>query len=180
MGRRFGPLTPAVVLLAWLVGTAQARGHHLAAQAFLLPGRHEIQVEGWFDDGKIPHGARVQVYRANDELLTEGRMDDRGIFVFPSPGPEPLRVVVSAGVGHRKELDLSLAELSPPPPQAAEPGAPPSRSSSAEPVPLADRGTPGWVKDVVVGVSFVLAAAAFLLSVRNSRQLRGLVAKKTR
>jgi hypothetical protein len=37
-----------------------------------------------------------------------------------------------------------------------------------------DRSSRVTAKDVLVGISFLLAAAAFVLSVRNARQLKAL------
>jgi len=48
-----------------------------------------------------------------------------------------------------------------------------SQDSSAA-VPLAERDTRAPLKDVVIGVGFLLALAAFLLSIRNAQKLRAL------
>jgi hypothetical protein len=63
--------------------------------------------------------------------------------------------VISAGAGHRKELEIAAVNLEP----------------SAEPPPI-DRSARVSVKDVLVGVGFLLALAAFVLSLWNARQLR--------
>ena len=63
-----------------------------------------MQVESWFDiGGASPKGARVQVFHSEGEPLTQGRLDANGIFIFSVTKAEPLRVVVSAGDGHRAE-----------------------------------------------------------------------------
>jgi hypothetical protein len=54
------------------------------------------------------------------------------------------------------------------------PTTPSSPDIPASPVPLANRNSEGLRKDVVVGIGFLLALAAFVLSVRNSRALRSL------
>jgi hypothetical protein len=152
----------------------------------------------------------VQVYHANDQLLTEGLLKD-GVFVFAFTEVESLKVVVSAGDGHRAEVKIPAANLaryavcsvvaglppeptsllrvpvllpvsargapeetpvatvkSKPPPEAA------GNNSFSSEGPLADRQTPFPIKDVLIGVGFLLAAAAFLLSVRNAGELRRL------
>jgi nickel transport protein len=164
---------PPLVILAV---AGHARAHRLEAECRVLPGQR-VRVESWFDlTGDSPAGARVQVFRADGQLLTEGRLDREGLFVFSYPKAERLRVVVSAGAGHRKELEISETDLARPVATTeadrlapSEPAAPPPAS-----IPRADRSTQVTVKDVLVGVGFLLAVAAFVLSVRNARQLRDL------
>jgi cobalt/nickel transport system permease protein len=180
-----GPITvrpPALLLavLGTLLTAGPARAHRLEAEAKVLPGG-QVRVESWFDlTGESPKGAKVQVLRPDGTTLTKGELDDQGMFVFRYDRPEALRVVVSAGAGHRKELVIPRAELEraatgskgagdgqPVHPAAAGP-------PGATPVSSADRSSRVTVKDVLVGVGFVLAAAAFLLSLRNARRLREL------
>ncbi|MBV9123760.1 MAG: hypothetical protein JO112_10420, partial [Planctomycetes bacterium] len=172
----FGPLTPPALPLALvlvLLGAGTARAHRLNAQAFVLPDQ-KVQIESWFSNNDVPHGAQVQVFRPDGQLLTEGTLNDQGIFVFSYERPEALRVVVSAGAGHRKELVIPEADLV----RTAAAQAPASSSTGqadspeVHPVPLADRSSGISIKDVLVGVGFLLALAAFVLSLRNARQLR--------
>ncbi|HJT78567.1 MAG TPA: hypothetical protein VJ739_15285, partial [Gemmataceae bacterium] len=98
-------------------------------------------------------------------------------FVFTYGEPEALKVVVDA-VGHRKELDIAereLAQSEAPATAAKSRGAPASTApGSVDPKPFADRSPRVSVKDVLIGVGFLLAVAAFVLSLRNARQLREL------
>jgi hypothetical protein len=160
----------AGALLAW---TPTVHAHRLEADYHVLPDQH-VQIESWFDlTGESPRGAKVQVLRASGTLLTEGVLDGKGLFVFPYREAENLKVIVSAGGGHRKELDIPAVELrprattAPPETTGVNPVAP-------APQPLADRSTRITVQDVLTGVGFVLAVAAFVLSLRNARQLRDL------
>jgi nickel transport protein len=152
-----------------LAGAGTAQAHRLDAQVFLLPDR-KVQVESWYSTGEAARGAVVQVLRADRSLLLEGKLDDRGIFVFEVPAPETLTIVVSAGMGHRKELTIageSFARMPSSDPQSSGPAA-----SGPEPVPLADRSSAFPAKDVLLGIAFVLATAAFVMSLRNQRRLR--------
>jgi hypothetical protein len=170
--------------LTWLVGLAlsvllvaadDARAHRLEADYRVLPGRR-VQVESWFDlTGESPKGAAVRVYRPAGQLLTEGQLSDKGVFVFSYSQPERLKVVVSAGAGHRKEIEIPEAELA----RGATDSQAPASSARAkpldtEPAPLVDRSTRLALKDVLMGVGFLLALAAFALSVRNARKLEEL------
>jgi nickel transport protein len=170
MRRRYGALI--LLALAGLLPAAGAYAHRLEAEYRVLPD-HKVQVESWFDlGGDSPRGARVQVLRADGSLLTEGKLDSQGVYVFSYGDAEPLKVVVSAGAGHRKELEIPAKDLAPD--GTAAPAAPGSAPPPASPGPRADRSARVSVKDVLIGVGFLLAVAAFALSLRNARQLREL------
>src|SRR5262249_47731665 len=121
-----------------------------------------IQVESWFTGGEAAKGAKVQVFGAQEQLLTEGQLDGQGIFLFSYGEIPPHTVVISAGAGHRRVLSIAAEAL--------------ERTTEAPlaPVPLAERDSGSTVKDVLVGVGFLLALAAFVLSLRNARKLRAL------
>jgi nickel transport protein len=170
---RSNPLTHSILLSALLsaLGAAgEAQAHRLNAQAFLLPNR-KVQIESWFSSGDAAKGAKVEVFRPDGQLLTQGLLDDQGVFVFSYEAPQAFKVVISAGPEHRKELAISPADLAP----ALEPAADavaPIKEISRGPVPLAERSSGVSVKDVILGITFLLALAAFWLSLRNTRKLR--------
>jgi hypothetical protein len=95
-------------LLLLLAGEAQA--HRLEAQVFVRPFGF-IQVESWYETGDIPKAAKVEVFGPNDELLTTGRLDDKGTFLFPYEESGPLRIVVNAGAGHLATEHVKTDEL---------------------------------------------------------------------
>jgi hypothetical protein len=160
----------ALLTFLLLAAPAAARAHRLEAECRVLPGKM-VRVESWYDGtGDAPAGARVKVYRAaGNQLLAEGQLDDRGAFTFPFDRAEPLSVVVSHQ-GHRKTVKVPASDLDPTLPK--EEGRPVDPQAAAP--PRADREPRTTAKDVVLGVTFLLAAAAFWLSVRNARRLRGL------
>ena len=169
---RSASLTLLLGLLATLVLAGKSEAHRLEADYRVLPGG-KVQVESWFDlTGESPKGARVRVMHADGRLLTEGRLDENGIFIFSFTHPESLKVMVSI-TEHRKELMIPASELS----RGLE-----TQSSAASdvgdfssaPVPLADRSPRVQLKDVLAGIGFLLAAAAFILSLRNARKVREL------
>ena len=87
----------------------------------------------------------------------------------------------SAGAGHRKELEIPEAALSHEP---AESHLQASTSAEGEfpdvdPTPLADRSPRVSLKDVLIGVGFLLALAAFVLSLKNARHLTKLKETKS-
>jgi nickel transport protein len=159
--------------LAVLFTVGDAHAHRLDAQIFARPNR-EIQVESWFSSGDAAKGARAQVFDAHDQLIAEGQLNEQGIFVFSYGDTDPWRIVISAGGGHRKELTISPTDLARAAAANATPNDPQTHSIRDSPavVPLAERDTRAPLKDVLIGVSFLLALAAFLLSIRNAQKLR--------
>jgi hypothetical protein len=152
-------------LIPFLSVASPVQAHRLEAEARAKTVR-KIQVESWFETGETPRNAKVEVFAADDQLLTEGRLSEEGTFAFFADGG-PLRVVVSAGDGHVKTLQIPAANL--------EGGA--GGTDTTGPLPSADRAPQPWLKEAVAGVALLLGAAAFVLSVRNARQLQQVKAK---
>jgi ABC-type Co2+ transport system permease subunit len=146
-----------------LVAPSSAYAHRLKS-AFTVTGPNTVQVESWFDTGGSPKSADVQVLRPGGQLLVEGKADANGIFVFRFEETETLKVIVSAGDGHRGELEIPASALQ------ASPTTTPGESPPAHPQPLVDRESPIPFKDMLLGVTFILALAAFVLAVRNARR----------
>jgi nickel transport protein len=136
---------------------------HRLNTGYKVTGPSTVQVESWFDTGGSPKSATVEVLRADGRPLIEGKMDANGVFVFRFEEAETLKVVVSAGDGHRSEIEIpATALMSTPISEAAE-------SRPINPQPLVDRESAIPFKDVLLGVTFVLALAAFVLALRNAR-----------
>jgi cobalt/nickel transport system permease protein len=165
------PVALVLAALGLFGAPGRASAHRLEAEYKVLPDRR-VRVESWFDlTNDVPKAAAVRVYRADGTLLTEGNTDADGAYTFSCDRPEPLRVVVNAGAGHQKELMIPEKALSGAPKDTngipkADPG--PEREGSRP-----DR-TDQHLKDAVTGVGFVLALAAFLMSLWNARRLREL------
>lgn len=167
-----GVQPPALLLaiLTFLLTANPARAHRPRAESVVLADR-QVQIDGWFDPGGDPmKGAKVQVFRPDQRLLVEGRLDDKGTFVFRFTEPEPLEVVVSAGAGHRASFVIPREKLE----QKTE--GVPAPPGEADARPTRDRRIP-WqeqLKDALIGIGFLLALAAFLLSWRNGRKLKSI------
>jgi hypothetical protein len=147
---------PSFVILG--ARPAAAWAHRLEAEA-QTKKIQKVKIESWFDLGGVPAGARIQVFRkSDDQLLLEQVLDENGRFTFYADW-EPLRVVISAGDGHQKEIDIQ--------PEA----------DVTSPLPAADRSARVGIKDILVGIGFLLALSAFILSVRNNRKLANLSPK---
>ena len=158
MRRRCGPLTLALVCLVPTV----AQAHKLEGEFKVLPAQRQVRLETWFDlTGDAPKDARVKVLRADGSVLTEGKTDTDGKFTFRYEQPEPLRVVVTADDGHRCELRITEKAFGLESPESQVDSRPPHTPSVT-------------LRDVMSGVALLLAAAAFVMSWRNARQLRAL------
>ena len=156
----------AVVGVLVCCGNAQA--HRLRAECHVLPG-NRVQVESWYDGTRaVPEGADVYVYRYNGDLLTQGKLDAHGMYVFSFSQAERLQVVVSAGDGHAAKLWLTEQDL-----RAGQQTAQ-GRDAGDAPLPSSVREAEFPFKDLLYGVGFLLAAAAFVLSWRNARRLQAL------
>lgn len=70
-----------------------------------------VYTESYFNDGRKCKNSTISVYDASGEQLREGTTDDEGIFVFPVPKREKLKIVLNASMGHRAEYVLSRGEL---------------------------------------------------------------------
>ncbi len=100
-----------------------------------------VHTQSKFSGGRRVKNAPVEVYDARGKKLLEGRTDDRGEFVFKSPGKGPLRIVLIAAMGHKAHWTLSAEELagsaqpsaSPAPAQIPRPAAKTSPAASAAP-----------------------------------------------
>jgi cobalt/nickel transport system permease protein len=155
-----------VVLLAF---ADPASAHRLEADYRVLPDKR-VRIESWFDiTGDSPRGARVQVFHADGSPLAEGILDANGFFVFAFTKPEALRVVVTAGMGHAKELRIPESALADG--AGTDTGAD-QASAPAAPSSFADRSPKVQFRDILIALAFIFGLAAFVLSVRNTLALR--------
>ena len=169
------PLALMLAALTLLFAASSARAHSPHADFLVLPDRH-VQIDGWFDPGAAPmKGAQVLVFRPGLHLLVEGQLDENGSFVFRFTDAEPLEVIVNGGAGHRTSFVIPREKLE----QIAQTEPRPLGSDADNrslTVAAQTREHPDmWreqLKDALLGISFLLSVAAFLLSWRTSRRLR--------
>lgn len=135
----------AVCALSVLVLTGRAEAHALRAAYRVLPG-NRVQIQAWFDPNEAARGAAVKVTRPDGRIVAEGVLDADGLWAFSCAEVSELRVSIRDESAHQANLTIGANDLE-------------------TPVP--------W-REVLTGVGFCLALAAFLLSVRNARELRSL------
>jgi hypothetical protein len=152
MQRRF----VAVILLASLFtlqAGGAARAHRLDADSSVKLVQ-KVRIESFFSDDSRPRGARIQIFRSDDsEPFVDDHLDDEGGFEFFAD-VIPLRVVIQAGEGHTKELLIA-----------------PAMVDASSPPPAIAHKTSFPVVESILGMTFLLALSAFILSLRNARRL---------
>jgi ABC-type Co2+ transport system permease subunit len=167
-GKVVAVLLVPVVLLAC---ARPAYAHRLEAEYHILPERR-IQIEAWFDlTGDSANGAEVQVLRPDGQILTTGKTDAGGLFVFTYDRVEALTVKVNAGMGHAKELTIPAANLTAvmENKQTAD-----SFQPSEDPKMKADRTSHFQFRDILIVLGFIFGVAAFVLTLRHGAALREL------
>jgi nickel transport protein len=93
-------------LLLLLLVTPVARAHALGAEVKLRGNR--VEVEAYYSDDTPARDAHVIIHNAADQVIAEGRTDDRGRWQFPVPPAGRYSVVVDAGAGHRKTVNIAI------------------------------------------------------------------------
>ncbi len=179
-GYRPGPAlvkssTLLVAVVVLLAGPGLAHAHKLNALWRPLSDQ-QVQIESFFPQGYPPRDATATVYRADGSKLTDGALDDKGHFVFHYDKAEDLRIVVRAAAGtldeHTAVVNIAAKELSS---SADAPTAPATDSADARgSFAFNEESLVANLKDFLIGIGFLLAVAAFVLSLRNARQLREL------
>jgi hypothetical protein len=101
-------LSAAVGVL--LLASAPASAHELIVQYQVLVG-HQIRVESFYELGDPPRKGKVSVFRADDSLLHEGDLDDKGFHVFSYDKVEELRIEVRDKTLHKGVVKVSAVEL---------------------------------------------------------------------
>jgi cobalt/nickel transport system permease protein len=181
---------PALLLAvgALLLTAGPAQAHDLKADYQVDVAKKSVQVESWFETGAAPRQATVEVRRDDGSILAKGALDAKGAFVFAYAKPEPLQVIVLAPGGHRAELRIPAKALrTPEAPALGEEVAQArgelqrlreelaqARADAARPRAEDQPDDRSRARNLLLGVSFVLALAAFVVALRNASQLRRL------
>jgi hypothetical protein len=164
------PPLSLLVLLGLLCFAAPAQAHRLEAECEVDAARQVVRIESWFETGDAPKNATARVVRADGSVLAEGPLNARGVFTFTYDRAEALTVEVLAPGGHRAEVKVPAERLE----------THSSETDVARPVLRSgsERGGPSesstHARDLLTGVSFILALSAFVLSLWNTYRLRGL------
>ncbi len=96
------------ILVSVLCATA-ALAHKINVFAYAEAG--EVEVESYFADGRPVKNSRIMVYDSKEKMLLEGKTDDAGLYSFPIPKIDDLKIVVREILGHRNEFILKKVEI---------------------------------------------------------------------
>jgi hypothetical protein len=169
---------PVLALFLLFASPAVIHAHRLNGAFRVLPDKR-VQIQSFFPGGYPPRDATVKVFRSDDNLVAEGDLDTQGLFVFHYDKAENLRVVIRAAAGtideHTAIITILANDLTSSADQAPSPVTT-AQTVTDENMPFANTEE-SWLlklKDYLIGVGFLLAVAAFVLGLRNARQLRAL------
>ena len=70
-----------------------------------------IFVEGYYPGGKKPQNALVEVFNPAGTRLLHGKTNDKGQFSFKVPEETDLKIVLTAGMGHKNDFTLAASDL---------------------------------------------------------------------
>jgi len=103
------PRTVAVCMLVSLLFGGTALAHKVNLFAYVEAGK--VHTESYFPDGRPVEDGKVLVYDSGDALLLEGRTDQEGLFSFPIPKVDDLKIVIDASMGHKNSFELKKVEV---------------------------------------------------------------------
>ena len=124
-----------------------------------------IFTESYFSDGKRCQNSRIEVFDSFGKKLLEGKTNKDGEFSFKSPKRTGLKIVLTAGMGHKDEYVLPAGEL----PDVAE-----GRAWKYEPhqtekkVFQARKGGVSFIQ-VMGGIGFIFGIMGIILYFRSRR-----------
>jgi len=99
------------VVIAVLVASFAATAHAHKVNVFAYAEGGKVHTESYFADGTRAAGCRVTVEDMSGRQLLEGTTDKDGMFSFDIPGPEDLRIVLHASMGHQNDYVIKASEL---------------------------------------------------------------------
>src|SRR5262245_20291821 len=95
-------------LLMTLTASAPVQAHALGAQCKLQ--KDCVEAEAYYDDDTAGRDAKVRVEDADKKVVSEGRTDAKGFWMFPRPQAGKYLVVVDAGAGHVARVRITVPE----------------------------------------------------------------------
>ena len=95
--------------MALLLSGSPVRAHKV--NIFAYAQGDSVYTESYFSDGRKCRNSTIEVYASSGELLLRGTTDEEGLFAFPIPRRDDLKIVLMASMGHRNECTISKAEL---------------------------------------------------------------------
>jgi len=99
----------ALGIIASLTLASQVWAHKV--NVFAWVEGETVFVEGYYPGGKKAQKSLVEVYNSTGAKLLEGRTNQKGEFSFKIPAREDLRIVLTAGMGHKNDFTITAGDL---------------------------------------------------------------------
>ena len=96
-------------IIAFLTLPSQVWAHKVNVFAWVEGDM--VFVEGYYPGGKKAQNSLVEVFNSANAKLLEGRTNQKGEFSFKSPAKEDLRIVLTAGMGHKNDFTITAGDL---------------------------------------------------------------------
>ena len=96
-------------IIAFLTLPSQVWAHKVNVFAWVEGDM--VFVEGYYPGGKRAQNSLVEVYNSGGAKLLEGRTNQKGEFSFKIPAKEDLRIVLTAGMGHKNDFTITAGDL---------------------------------------------------------------------
>ncbi|MEJ2428504.1 MAG: hypothetical protein P8075_06235 [Deltaproteobacteria bacterium] len=116
-------------IIAFLTLPSQVWAHKVNVFAWVEGDM--VFVEGYYPGGKRAQNSLVEVYNSGGAKLLEGRTNHKGEFSFKIPATEDLRIVLTAGMGHKNDFTITAGDLGGSESSSPEPEAEVSENSAA-------------------------------------------------
>jgi nickel transport protein len=112
-----------------------------------------VYVESKFSGGKKVKAGKIIVTDPQGTELLKGTTNENGEFSFKVPKKTDLKIVLLAGVAHRAEWTIPLAEIQMP-------------ATAKKPVPPKSPG----IKEVIIGIVCILGLTGIAAYIRKRRK----------
>lgn len=111
--RRWQALIAIIIagFLPWLGGMTAPPASAHGVVVFAWVEGDTVHVESKFSGGRRVKAGKLTVLDAEGKELLRGTTDSEGNFHFPLPGPDAIKIVLDAGMGHRGQWTIPAAEI---------------------------------------------------------------------
>ncbi|MEA2108317.1 MAG: hypothetical protein U9P07_02695 [Pseudomonadota bacterium] len=100
-------IATTMIILFSLAGSAAAH----KVMIFAWVNGNTVQTESKFSGGRKVSAGKIEVFDPQGQLILSGKTNDQGEFSFPIPQSTALKIVLTAGMGHRGEWTVSKDEI---------------------------------------------------------------------
>ncbi len=100
-------IVTTMIILFSLAGPVAAH----KVMVFAWVNGNTVHTESKFSGGRKVKAGKIEVFDPKGQLLLGGKTNDQGEFSFPIPQSTALKIVLTAGMGHRGEWTITKDEI---------------------------------------------------------------------